>query len=752
MATNLNYNVNVNATQGIQALNNLENKVSGLTGLFGKLQTAIGGLAVGAAVVNAINFADSIQDLSDSTGIAIANILGFGQALQNFGGNSETAQKGILRLVTNIGAAADGSASLQSAFSRVGVSLSDLATLSEQEILAKVIVGLGQVTNKSEQAFLKSQLLGKEFRNVSINGQALADAYFRSSAAADANSASITNASDAFDKFEKSVNALQLGILNAISPITNFLAGLDPSKVEEFSQALGRIIIVLAGIFAYFKGIALLTTLVAGLGLTAGSAAAAFFGFGIALATAFAKVALLITVLTAINSVIKFAFGVDPIKALVDWVSKAFNGVRQFLGIKSEDTSDGTRKNTEAAKENANATAEAGRVAREVKDPFEQLRKSLSGMADEYARVNELNIQQLQTQTALIGKSREESEVSKAKTELLKRESDEIRKLEEQRSKLTDDQQRAGLGKVIDTQIAKIREQTRADIEATESAVRNNQERLRAFDLEKFARQSNIDVERELQRIQNDIAKSTMSEIERKQYDILAAAKERATQEIRAEEARRGSLLTDQEKLKFYEAAKKGTDELIAKEQELYAESRTFSTGWKKAFQEYTDNATNAALAAQRIFQKTTQGMEDMIVNFAKTGKLEFRGFINSILEDLLRSQIRQVMSQVLSISGGTGQSSGGSLFGGIGNFLGFANGGVIPTNEPVIVGERGPELLMGAAGRNVIPNEKLGSSNYVTYNINATDARSFKDMIAQDPSFIHAVAMQGGKSTPGRR
>jgi hypothetical protein len=38
-----------------------------------------------------------------------------------------------------------------------------------------------------------------------------------------------------------------------------------------------------------------------------------------------------------------------------------------------------------------------------------------------------------------------------------------------------------------------------------------------------------------------------------------------------------------------------------------------------------------------------------------------------------------------------------------------------------------------------------------VTYNINAVDAASFKAMIAADPSFIHAVVMQGGKSTPRR-
>jgi phage-related minor tail protein len=245
-----------------------------------------------------------------------------------------------------------------------------------------------------------------------------------------------------------------------------------------------------------------------------------------------------------------------------------------------------------------------------------------------------------------------------------------------------------------------------------------------------------------------------MSEIQKKEYEILAASRDRADAEIRSEEARRGSLLTDQEKLKFYDLAKQGTDELIAKERSLYESSRTFSFGWQKAFREYTDNATNAARQAESIFQKATQGMEDMIVTFAKTGKLEFKSFINSILEDLLRSQVRQAMSQMLggfSTASGGNNSSGG-LLGVVGNLLGFANGGIIPSNEPVIVGERGPELLMGASGRQVIPNEKLGGSSNVTYNINAVDASSFKSMVAADPSFIHAVAMQGARATPGRR
>ncbi len=146
--------------------------------------------------------------------------------------------------------------------------------------------------------------------------------------------------------------------------------------------------------------------------------------------------------------------------------------------------------------------------------------------------------------------------------------------------------------------------------------------------------------------------------------------------------------------------------------------------------------------------------MEDAIVNFAKTGKFEFRGFLSSIVEELLRSNIRQLLTQVF---GGIG-SGGGSgnilstLFTAGKSLLGFANGGMIPNNGPVIVGERGPEILAGAGGRSVIPNDALGGSTNVTYNINAVDASSFRSLVASDPEFIFAVTEQGRRRLPATR
>jgi|TARA_R110000744_G_scaffold80826_1_gene158820 tape measure domain-containing protein len=174
---------------------------------------------------------------------------------------------------------------------------------------------------------------------------------------------------------------------------------------------------------------------------------------------------------------------------------------------------------------------------------------------------------------------------------------------------------------------------------------------------------------------------------------------------------------------------------------------RTFSSGWKKAFDEYEDNATNAAKRAEQVFSKTTKGMEDMIVNFAKTGKFEFKEFVASLLEDLLRAQIQQSMASIFqlpALGGGTGTvgSQAGGMFGGF-----FATGGMIPPGRFGVVGENGPELVSGPA--NVTPN--LGSGA-VTYNINAVDARSFKELVAADPGFIHAVANKGASASPRRR
>lgn len=191
------------------------------------------------------------------------------------------------------------------------------------------------------------------------------------------------------------------------------------------------------------------------------------------------------------------------------------------------------------------------------------------------------------------------------------------------------------------------------------------------------------------------------------------------------------------------------------KQKQLKAEKElqeSFQYGMQSAMEDYVNNVRNGAEQAQRIFQQATQGMEDAIVNFVKTGKLSFRSMINDFLETLLRSRIQELFARLITT--GSGQSKGlgdiiGSIGTGIKNIFGgfFANGGTLGAGKFGIAGERGPELISGPAQ---ITPMSMGSQ--VTYNINAVDVRSFQELVASDPEFLFAVTETGRQSLPQTR
>ena len=77
-----------------------------------------------------------------------------------------------------------------------------------------------------------------------------------------------------------------------------------------------------------------------------------------------------------------------------------------------------------------------------------------------------------------------------------------------------------------------------------------------------------------------------------------------------------------------------------------------------------------------------------------------------------------------------------------------FATGGFIPRGQFGLVGEAGPEFVTGPA--EVTPVQP--SVTNVRYEISAVDAKSFRNLIAKDPGFIHSIAEQGRRRIPGGR
>lgn len=98
-----------------------------------------------------------------------------------------------------------------------------------------------------------------------------------------------------------------------------------------------------------------------------------------------------------------------------------------------------------------------------------------------------------------------------------------------------------------------------------------------------------------------------------------------------------------------------------------------WSLGAGQALQNYADQAANVAGQVGDVFTRAFQGMEDALVSFITTGKLDFNSLANSIVADITRIIVKQQLSNALGIAGGSG--SGGGLMGLIGAGIGLFGG-----------------------------------------------------------------------------
>lgn len=101
--------------------------------------------------------------------------------------------------------------------------------------------------------------------------------------------------------------------------------------------------------------------------------------------------------------------------------------------------------------------------------------------------------------------------------------------------------------------------------------------------------------------------------------------------------------------------------------QQLDAMQSKWALGAGYALQNYADQAANVAQQAADAFTNAFKGMEDALVNFAMTGKVDFKSLANSIISDIIRIQVRANLSNML----GNGKSGGGLLGSLIGGLLG---------------------------------------------------------------------------------
>ncbi|KPW88758.1 Prophage PssSM-03, putative tail length tape measure protein [Pseudomonas savastanoi] len=166
-----------------------------------------------------------------------------------------------------------------------------------------------------------------------------------------------------------------------------------------------------------------------------------------------------------------------------------------------------------------------------------------------------------------------------------------------------------------------------------------------------------------------------------------------------------------------------------------------WSKGASAAWQNYRDDVANIAGQTQSLISDAFDGAEDVLTEFVKTGKLSFKSLADSIVDDLIRIQVRKALVGAVSSFASSGLGSGiASVFqadGGVWDrgVQKFAKGAAFTNsivNTPTLfgmaggktgmAGEAGPEAIMpltraadGSLGVRMVGGDAVGGSTALT-------------------------------------
>ena len=165
---------------------------------------------------------------------------------------------------------------------------------------------------------------------------------------------------------------------------------------------------------------------------------------------------------------------------------------------------------------------------------------------------------------------------------------------------------------------------------------------------------------------------------------------------------------------------------------------------------QFAKSAFDVAKQAEEAFVNAFQGMEDALVKFVQTGKLNFKDLANSIIADLTRMLVRYAIVQPLffGMFPGLKPSAKGNVFA-ENKIVPYARGGIVtrPTIFPMadgmgLMGEAGPEAVMplkrGRGGR--LGVEASGGVGNIVVNVDASGS-SIQGDSAQGEQFGRALA-----------
>ncbi len=160
---------NKNYKRGVNQMRTQNKRFGGSLGKIGKKMKAAFAVAAVLAVVRGlarlamslINVGSKISDLSAQTGVGVENLEKLNDAAVNAGSSSEKMAKALVSLKDAQGEVLDGDKLMTDAFTNLGISIDEVASMTTDELFVRVSKALTESGNSAKELSAVFDVLGK---------------------------------------------------------------------------------------------------------------------------------------------------------------------------------------------------------------------------------------------------------------------------------------------------------------------------------------------------------------------------------------------------------------------------------------------------------------------------------------------------------------------------------------------------------------------------------------------------------------
>jgi lambda family phage tail tape measure protein len=629
-------------------------------------------LAIGALGAKVLGTADQIQDLSDATGISAGRLLNFKQSIIEAGGKSEDFEKMSAKLNQTLGEAANGNEKARKSFKDLGVALGDANgnIRSTDDLLPEILSALSAIPDPATRAATAVDLLGKAANKIDFT---------KVSAGRDLiKDAEIKALADYRGEIDKLTNSIETNLVSAFGKLAMAInkAFSGPSTTMEKFKA---------GLYSMLPG---------------------------------------------------------------DMGKAGIEGIKSDIRARQEVDAESARLAKRAALATGGGAptgAVAGTGQLKITEAGQQAIANARAQTDALSQTTDLQNKYATSINATLGLQQQSGDLARANLQIDFERDKKIADINKQIQTETNNKERDA--RVTSGIVAELNKQIGIEKTAADQRKSNKANELSQLQQQK-------DLMADIMLLNQSLAQNVQMQQLSNQNQLIGLFGDELKQQ-------QGLMSIESERVNAVLAARNkyaalGKDASTADATRLQNEISQAQSASdmkvailkdqldrEKALRE--DASAGAAQAMEAItrsmdpFQKAQMqvntlfgSMSSAIDTFVDTGKFKFGDFAKSVIQDLIKIELKSQATKIL-------KSLVGSIFGGF-----FAEGGTPPVGKPSIVGEKGPELFIPKTSGTIIPNgggmggTGMGSgspvtNNYITNNITAMDSKSVAQVFAEN-------------------